>query len=239
MFGLTEKNVCSLNELMMLIQYGLRARTVGVTGANSDSSRSHGIIQIVIKNNNNQQHGKISFIDLAGSERAADTIDTNKQTRIDGAEINKSLLALKECIRALDQDKKHTPFRGSKLTLVLRDSFVGNCKTLMIANISPSLGCSEHTLNTLRYADRVKELRGKPDINIGSGNVNLNYENSINNNKDKDPQEMLANLLMMPRQHNNTLKYKVDSNMKRISEKKAKRHKRNDINRQSSLNSSK
>ena len=236
--GLTEKNVCSLNELMMLIQYGLRARTVGVTGANSDSSRSHGIIQIVIKNNNNQQHGKISFIDLAGSERAADTIDTNKQTRIDGAEINKSLLALKECIRALDQDKKHTPFRGSKLTLVLRDSFVGNCKTLMIANISPSLGCSEHTLNTLRYADRVKELRGKPDINIGSGNVNLNYENSINNNKDKDPQEMLANLLMMPRQHNNTLKYKVDSNMKRISEKKAKRHKRNDINRQSSLNTS-
>ena len=108
----------------------------------------------------------------------------------------------------------------------------------MIANISPSLGCSEHTLNTLRYADRVKELRGKPDINIGSGNVNLNYENSINNNKDKDPQEMLANLLMMPRQHNNTLKYKVDSNMKRISEKKAKRHKRNDINRQSSLNTS-
>lgn len=236
--GLTEKNVCSLNELMMLIQYGLRARTVGVTGANSDSSRSHGIIQIVIKNNNNQQHGKISFIDLAGSERAADTIDTNKQTRIDGAEINKSLLALKECIRALDQDKKHTPFRGSKLTLVLRDSFVGNCKTLMIANISPSLGCSEHTLNTLRYADRVKELRGKPDINIGSGNVNLNYENSLNNNKDKDPQEVLANLLMMPRQHNNTLKYKVDSNMKRISEKKAKRHKRNDINRQSSLNTS-
>ena len=103
---------------MQLIAYGLRARTVGVTGANSDSSRSHGIIQIVIKDINNSQHWKISFIDLAGSERAVDTIDTNKQTRIDGAEINKSLLALKECIRALDQDKKHTPFRGSKLTLV-------------------------------------------------------------------------------------------------------------------------
>jgi len=38
-------------------------------------------------------------------------------------------------IRALDQDKKHTPFRGINLTLVLRDSFVGNCKTLIIANI--------------------------------------------------------------------------------------------------------
>lgn len=78
---------------------------------------------------------------------------------MDGAEINKSLLALKECIRALDQDSWHLPFRGSKLTLVLRDSFVGNCKTLMIANVSPTYTCCEHTLNTLRYADRVKELR--------------------------------------------------------------------------------
>ena len=86
-----------------------------------------------------KNYGKISFIDLAGSERAADVTDQNKQTRfkiikfrIDGAEINKSLLALKECIRALDMDKNHTPFRGSKLTLVLRDSFIGNCKTVMI-----------------------------------------------------------------------------------------------------------
>ena len=84
---------------------------------------------------------------------------TDKQTKIDGAEINKSLLALKECIRALDLDKKHTPFRGSKLTQVLKDSFVGNSKTTMIANISPASNCSEHTLNTLRYADRVKELK--------------------------------------------------------------------------------
>lgn len=57
---------------------------------------------------------------------------------MDGAEINKSLLALKECIRALDQNKNHTPFRGSKLTLVLKDSFTGNCRTVMIGNISPS-----------------------------------------------------------------------------------------------------
>ena len=65
---------------------------------------------------------------------------------------------MKECIRALDQEKRHTPFRGSKLTLVLRDSFIGNCKTVMIGNISPCHSSSEHTLNTLRYADRVKEL---------------------------------------------------------------------------------
>jgi len=199
--GLTEKQVTNLTSMMQLIAFGLKARTVGVTGANSDSSRSHGIIQIAIKEPNGNSHGKISFIDLAGSERAADTIDTNKQTRIDGAEINKSLLALKECIRALDQDKKHTPFRGSKLTLVLRDSFIGNCKTLMIANISPCLGCSEHTLNTLRYADRVRELKGK-DKEKGTSDGNNNGENK----EGKDPQEILANLLMMPRQHSKNYK---------------------------------
>lgn len=74
--------------------------------------------------------------------------------RIEGAEINKSLLALKECIRALDNDQIHIPFRGSKLTEVLRDSFVGNSRTVMISCISPNAGSCEHTLNTLRYADR-------------------------------------------------------------------------------------
>lgn len=82
--------------------------------------------------------GKISFIDLAGNERGADHTDMKKQTKIDGAEINKSLLALKECIRALDQGKNHTPFRGSKLTMVLKDSFIGFCRTVMIGNVSPS-----------------------------------------------------------------------------------------------------
>jgi kinesin family protein 2/24 len=91
-------------------------------------------------------------------------MDQNKQTRIDGAEINKSLLSLKECIRALDQGKGHTPFRGSKLTMVLKDSFVGFCKTVMIGNISPNMSSCENTLNTLRYADRVKELK-KPNSN--------------------------------------------------------------------------
>ena len=99
------------------------------------------------------------MVDLAGSERAGDCQTDDKQTRIEGAEINKSLLALKECIRALDDtSSRHIPFRGSKLTQILRESFVKrNSKTVMLATISPSSFCSNDTLNTLRYADRLKE----------------------------------------------------------------------------------
>jgi hypothetical protein len=81
---------------------------------------------------------------------------------MEGAEINKSLLALKECIRALGMGKSHVPFRGSILTEVLRDSFLGNSRTTMIATVSPAANNCEHTLNTLRYTSRVKELGGPP-----------------------------------------------------------------------------
>eukprot|EP00929_Paragymnodinium_shiwhaense_P085989 TRINITY_DN4646_c0_g1_i1.p1 TRINITY_DN4646_c0_g1~~TRINITY_DN4646_c0_g1_i1.p1 ORF type:complete len:762 (+),score=155.67 TRINITY_DN4646_c0_g1_i1:195-2480(+) len=169
--GLQEHPVENVQQLMEVLEYGLTSRTTGTTGANADSSRSHAILQISLKDLRSGhdgdgrlvEHGKISFIDLAGSERGADTHDTDRQTRIDGAEINKSLLALKECIRALDNNADHTPFRGSKLTQVLKDSFVGsNCRTVMIANVSPCSSTVEHSLNTLRYAYRVKELRRSP-----------------------------------------------------------------------------
>ncbi|MED6106488.1 Kinesin-like protein KIN-13A [Stylosanthes scabra] len=174
--GLQEFEVSDVQIVKEFIERGNAARSTGSTGANEESSRSHAILQLVVKrhnevkesrrNNNNDGNemksgkvvGKISFIDLAGSERGADTTDNDRQTRIEGAEINKSLLALKECIRALDNDQIHIPFRGSKLTEVLRDSFVGNSKTVMISCISPNAGSCEHTLNTLRYADRVKSL---------------------------------------------------------------------------------
>ena len=210
--GLIEKQTKNIKELLDIIDFGLNSRTVGVTGANLDSSRSHAILQINIKTKDKESYGKISFIDLAGSERAVDTIDTNKRTKIDGAEINKSLLALKECIRALDLEKRHKPFRGSKLTLVLRDSFMGNCQTLMIANISPCLSCSEHTLNTLRYADRVKELRKPRHEREGENNKNNN--NIINSLKTKKSREnaLLAELLMMPRNNAPNVKYNVEIN---------------------------
>ena len=143
---------------MAAVSQGSGLRITSQNSTNADSSRSHAILQIELRLGKKSQ-GKLTFIDLAGCERGADTLEQNKQTKIDGAEINKSLLALKECIRSLDQGKNHTPFRGSKLTMVLKDSFTGFCKTLMIANIAPGSGSCENTLNTLRYADRVKSLK--------------------------------------------------------------------------------
>ncbi|XP_052571394.1 kinesin-like protein KIF24 [Peromyscus californicus insignis] len=157
--GLRELQVDSVELLLQVILKGSKERSTGATAVNADSSRSHAIIQIQIKDSAKRTFGRISFIDLAGSERAADARDSDRQTKMEGAEINQSLLALKECIRALDQEHTHTPFRQSKLTQVLKDSFIGNAKTCMIANISPSHIATEHTLNTLRYADRVKELK--------------------------------------------------------------------------------
>ncbi|KAH0728177.1 hypothetical protein KY284_004042 [Solanum tuberosum] len=185
--GLQEFEVSDVQIVKEYIVRGNAARSTGSTGANEESSRSHAILQLVVKKHNEVKDsrrnndgndskggkviGKISFIDLAGSERGADTTDNDRQTRIEGAEINKSLLALKECIRALDNDQIHIPFRGSKLTEVLRDSFVGNSRTVMISCISPNAGSCEHTLNTLRYADRVKSLsksgNTKKDQNAG------------------------------------------------------------------------
>ncbi|KAL6491701.1 Kinesin-like protein KIN-13B [Orobanche gracilis] len=163
--GLQEYRVSDVETVKELIEKGNATRSTGTTGANEESSRSHAILQLTIKRSADGSEskparvvGKLSFIDLAGSERGADTTDNDKQTRIEGAEINKSLLALKECIRALDNDQGHIPFRGSKLTEVLRDSFVGNSRTVMVSCVSPNSGSCEHTLNTLRYADRVKSL---------------------------------------------------------------------------------
>nr|XP_027217629.1 kinesin-like protein KIF2A isoform X3 [Penaeus vannamei] len=171
--GLQERVCESVDDVLKLITLGSNVRTSGQTAANNQSSRSHAVFQIILRNLDKIEkqgdkayklHGKFSLIDLAGNERGADTSSANRQTRMEGAEINKSLLALKECIRALGRKGAHLPFRASKLTQVLRDSFIGDkSKTCMIAMISPGMNCCEHTLNTLRYADRVKEL-GVSDV---------------------------------------------------------------------------
>ncbi|KAG8437000.1 hypothetical protein GDO86_007910 [Hymenochirus boettgeri] len=156
--GLLEKQVTSAEDVFKMIEIGSACRTSGQTFANSSSSRSHACLQIILRRRG-KLFGKFSLVDLAGNERGADTASADRITRMEGAEINRSLLALKECIRALGQNKAHTPFRESKLTQILRDSFIGeNSRTCMIAMLSPGFNSCEYTLNTLRYADRVKEL---------------------------------------------------------------------------------
>ncbi|XP_018614923.1 kinesin-like protein KIF2A isoform X6 [Scleropages formosus] len=170
--GLQEREVKCTEDVLKLIEVGNSCRTSGQTSANAHSSRSHAVFQIILRRKG-KMHGKFSLIDLAGNERGADTSSADRQTRLEGAEINKSLLALKECIRALGRNKPHTPFRASKLTQVLRDSFIGeNSRTCMIATISPGMASCENTLNTLRYANRVKEFGISPsDIPFSQGGV--------------------------------------------------------------------
>ena len=119
------------------------------------------ICQILFRDKNTGRlKGKLSLVDLAGSERGSDTKSHNRQRRTESSDINTSLLALKECIRAIDSDSKHVPYRQSKLTLILKDCFVSkSARTAMIATLSPGSNSTDHTVNTLRYADRIKEKK--------------------------------------------------------------------------------
>lgn len=169
-----ETRVESLQALLQVVEQGLLSRIVGTTNANQQSSRSHAILQLTIyqvdkSSNELVMAGKFALVDLAGSEKLSDAGDYGRQARMEGSEINKSLLALKECIRALrrqtieletiGESNVFIPFRASKLTLILRDSFIrAKSETVMIASISPNIHDADHTLNTLRYADRVKEF---------------------------------------------------------------------------------
>lgn len=129
-FGLEEKEVFTSDEMRSVIELANAIRTTHNTVTNEVSSRSHAICNLVIKEIDSEEvYGKLTLVDLAGSERAQETQSNDKHRRAEGAEINKSLLALKECIRALDfrkhgNSEAHVPFRASKLTLVLRDSFI-------------------------------------------------------------------------------------------------------------------
>ena len=191
-YGLTEKEVFSPKEMSEVVEFANTIRTTHNTVTNETSSRSHAICNFVIKiegKKEDEEYAKLSLVDLAGSERATETQSNDKNRLAEGAEINKSLLALKECIRALDTKKNkgetHVPFRNSKLTLVLRDSFLGKanlCKIIMISCISPSNHSSNHTINTLRYSDRLKEKTNLHNNNIKKSFVyNQNQSNNFHN----------------------------------------------------------
>lgn len=172
--GLILKQIHNADELFNLLILGNKNRTQHPTDANEESSRSHAIFQVHIRMTNKKtsvrRTVKLSMIDLAGSERAQSTKCKGLRFK-EGANINKSLLALGNCINKLADGCKHIPYRDSNLTRILKDSLGGNCQTLMIANISPSSLTYEDTYNTLKYATRAKKIRTTLKQNVLTSNV--------------------------------------------------------------------
>merc|ERR1711988_314037 len=148
-------------QIMDLFEEGNKARHVSSTKMNSQSSRSHSIFGIAIETTHMQSgkktFGKLSLIDLAGSERAAKTKATKEQQR-EANSINKSLSALGDVISALTEGKEHIPYRNNKLTQLMQDSIGGSAKTLMFVNFSPADYNAEETIGSLTYAARVKKV---------------------------------------------------------------------------------
>ena len=196
--GITEVNVNNSSDMLKILKRGNRNRTIEATGANETSSRSHAIFQLSLeyKDRNSGidyeiKYSKLSLVDLAGSERASAT--QNRGLRlIEGGNINRSLLTLGNCINALCDaaskglKKIYVPYRDSKLTRLLKDSLGGNARTVMIANVSPSINTFDDTYNTLKYANRAKNIKTIVSRNVLNARYHIsNYVNIINNLKEE------------------------------------------------------
>ncbi|KAK3646464.1 tubulin-dependent ATPase kip3 [Elasticomyces elasticus] len=177
--GLSSHNPKNVQEVMDMVIRGNAHRTQSPTEANATSSRSHAVLQVNIslKDRNAATSepltmATLSIIDLAGSERASATKNRGERL-LEGANINKSLLALGSCINALcappsrnARNQNHVPYRNSKLTRLLKFSLGGNCRTVMIVCVSPSSQHFDETQNTLRYANRAKNIQTKSVRNV-------------------------------------------------------------------------
>ncbi|XP_049642799.1 chromosome-associated kinesin KIF4A-like [Suncus etruscus] len=179
--GLTEKTVFVALDTVSCLEQGNNSRTVASTAMNSQSSRSHAIFTISIEQRKKNDmdssfHSKLHLVDLAGSERQKKTRAEGVRLK-EGININRGLLCLGNVISALGNEKKggFVPYRDSKLTRLLQDSLGGNSHTLMIACVSPADSNLEETLNTLRYADRVKKIKNKPIVNIDPQRAEINH----------------------------------------------------------------
>nr|XP_028946181.1 kinesin-like protein KIN-8B isoform X2 [Malus domestica] len=175
--GLRCIKVQSADKILELLNLGNSRRKTESTEANATSSRSHAVLEIKVKRKqrnkyrNQVMRGKLALVDLAGSERASETNSGGQKLR-DGANINRSLLALANCINALGKQKKkglaYVPYRNSKLTRILKDGLSGNSQTIMVATVTPLDSQYHHTVNTLKYADRAKEIKTHIQKNIGT-----------------------------------------------------------------------
>ncbi|CAH2048841.1 unnamed protein product, partial [Iphiclides podalirius] len=163
-----------LDDLFAVLEEGTRNRAVGAHSMNAHSSRSHTLLSVRVRRDVRSArdltcstHGKVNFVDLAGSEMTKRTHSTGK-TLEEANNINRSLMVLGYCIAQLSDGKKrgHIPYRDSKLTKLLADSLAGNGVTLMIACIAPTRSNLSETLNTLRYAARAKKIKSKPIVKM-------------------------------------------------------------------------
>ena len=172
----------SADEVMSLLEMGNAARHTGTTQMNEHSSRSHAIFTIslcqVDKNRKTAEDGswhshrhivsKFHFVDLAGSERVTKTGNTGERFK-ESIQINSGLLALGNVISALGDPRKkssHIPYRDAKITRLLKDSLGGSAKTVMITCVSPSSSDFDESLNSLKYANRARNIRNKPTLNF-------------------------------------------------------------------------
>ncbi|XP_043839764.1 LOW QUALITY PROTEIN: kinesin-like protein KIF27 [Dromiciops gliroides] len=184
--GAKECSVENADEVMSLLEMGNAARHTGTTQMNEHSSRSHAVFTISISQQDfspcrksmemaqdiSQQSArqivsKFHFVDLAGSERATKTGNTGERFK-ESIQINSGLLALGNVISALGDPRKkgtHIPYRDAKITRILKDSLGGNAKTVMITCISPSSSDFDESLNSLKYANRARNIRNKPIVN--------------------------------------------------------------------------
>ena len=225
--GITEINVNNSNDMLNILKRGNRNRTQEATGANETSSRSHAILQVSIEYKDKNtgidieiKYSKLSLIDLAGSERASATQNRGMRL-IEGANINRSLLTLGNCINALcdaslrGNKKVYIPYRDSKLTRLLKDSLGGNSRTVMIANISPGINTFEDTYNTLKYANRAKNIKTFVTRNVLSAQYHIsNYVTIINNLKNEVAQ--LKQQLQLKEGEKNNSSFNTDNFGKNI-----------------------
>ncbi|XP_071848159.1 uncharacterized protein [Apostichopus japonicus] len=165
------------DDLLAVLEEGMRQKQMATTNINEHSSRSHTIMSLLVDCEMPDQEeeglyltkrGKISFVDLAGSEKVKE-IGSSSELISETTNINKSLLTLGNCISSLSDTRKrsgHIPYRDSKLTKLLADSLGGNGITLMVACISPSAYCFAESLSTLRYATRARRIKNKPVVRM-------------------------------------------------------------------------
>ncbi|XP_057354523.1 kinesin-like protein KIF27 isoform X7 [Manis pentadactyla] len=182
--GAKECQVETADEVMSLLEMGNAARHTGATQTNKHSSRSHAIFTISIcqvKRNLGAakdglwclpQHiiSKFHFVDLAGTERVTKTGNTGERFK-ESILINSGLLALSNVISALGDPRRkssHIPYRDAKITRLLKDSLGGSAKTVMMTCVSPSSSDFGESLNSLKYANRVRNIRNKPTLNFSS-----------------------------------------------------------------------